>query len=64
MAKKAIKPEVKVNEVEVVFSTKYDCYITKKDAYFDEVSNSWINEGIEKVWRKHSEPSQNVLDKF
>lgn len=47
MAKKvAPKAEVKPTVVKV-YSDKYGCLITKSEAIFDDVQNSWINLEIE-----------------
>ena len=48
MAKKQIKPIQDIQtEVEKVYSNKYQCFLTKRDAYFDEVLNDWLNVKIE-----------------
>lgn len=48
MAKKQIKPIQDIQTgVEKVYSKRYQCFLTKRDAYFDEVLNDWLNVKIE-----------------
>lgn len=34
---------------EKIYSEKYQCWLTKSEAYFDASQNSWVNEKIEKI---------------
>jgi hypothetical protein len=45
--KKVLKKEITPKEIEVVYSKKYTCFITKKDAYFDENRQDYLSEKIE-----------------
>ena len=51
MAKRII-PKKEYIEVETVYSKKYQCLLTKKDAIFDKLQDSWINEQIERINKK------------
>lgn len=55
-AKKQIPAPVKVeapdNLYGKIFSNKYQCLITKANAYFDEATQDWLNEKIENNLKK------------
>lgn len=52
MAKKKIVPQLE-KIIEKVYSDKYRCNLTKKNAIYDEEQESWINLDIEKVLNKN-----------
>lgn len=55
MAKKQIKPIQDIQTgVEKVYSNKYQCFLTKRDAYFDDVLNDWLNVKIEESLQGNS----------
>lgn len=49
VVKKAIVAPIKATDdlYGKVFSNKYQCLITKADAYYDETLKDWLNEKIE-----------------
>lgn len=51
----AKKKNEEISEKKVVWSRKYNCYITAENAYYDEFELDWRNKGIEEVWHKHNE---------
>ena len=48
------RPKVKelIPVKERVWSDKYQCILTKEDAYYDEKQKSWVSADIEKVYKK------------
>jgi hypothetical protein len=56
MAKKQVKV-TKVSDmipgIEKIFSEKYQCLITKADAFYDEGQKSWLNQKIEESLKQN-----------